>query len=300
MNPPLACDLATTCFVQNYFDRDQGPGAADFTCGPLSYDGHDGTDFSLPSLAMMRAGVDVIAAAPGTVTATRDGMADIAQDAPDAPDVTNIECGNGVVVSHGGGWETQYCHMKSGSIAVLKGARVVKGTKLGQVGLSGQTEFPHVHLSVRHDGTEIDPFHPDETLVCGEDPQSTLWQAPLPYAPGGLISAGFATEIPAYAAIKDGLTAPATLPDTAPALVLWAYAFGSRAGDTMALTIAGPGGEVLNEIQALDRTQARFFRAAGKRLTTANWPPGSYTGTAQLLRSGTVIDQYTSTLTLTP
>ena len=80
LNPPLACDLATTCFIQNYMDRDPGPGAADFTCHLLSYDGHSGTDFALPGMAMMAAGVDVIAAAPGTVTGVRDGMADQAQE----------------------------------------------------------------------------------------------------------------------------------------------------------------------------------------------------------------------------
>ncbi len=57
-------------------DHDPGPDAADFTCNGLSYDTHTGTDFALPSLAAMQAGVAVLAAAPGTVAALRDGMPD--------------------------------------------------------------------------------------------------------------------------------------------------------------------------------------------------------------------------------
>jgi len=64
LNPPVDCTLGETCFIQNFVDRDPGPGAADFTCGPMTYDGHKGTDFALPSLAAMRQGVDVLAAAP--------------------------------------------------------------------------------------------------------------------------------------------------------------------------------------------------------------------------------------------
>jgi len=79
--PPLAvpidCQVGVACFVQNYVDHDPGPGAADFACGSLSYDGHDGGDFRLTDLAAMEKGVAVLAAADGVVLRTRDGMADI-------------------------------------------------------------------------------------------------------------------------------------------------------------------------------------------------------------------------------
>lgn len=293
---PLTCDLATTCFVQNHVDRDPGPGAADYTCGQQSYDGHDGTDFALPDLAMMAAGVDVVAAAPGTVKAVRDGEIDAGQGVPGAPDVTNRECGNGVVIDHGGGWETQYCHMKQGSVAVAPGLRVKMGQTLGQVGLSGDTEFPHVHLTVRQGGVDLDPFHPEDVATCGTAPGHSLWQDPLPYQPGGIITTGFATGIPAFAAIKAGMPQPSALPANAPALVLWVHLFGSRTGDLVRLTIIGPSGPLLDETQTLERPQARLFRAAGKRLTKVEWPPGRYTGTATLLRGNSVIDLQSVTL----
>ena len=300
LNPPLDCDLETTCFIQQYTDRDEGPGAADFTCGSLSYNDHSGTDFALPGLKMMQAGVNVIAAAPGTVTAARDGMPDLAIGTPTAPDISDRECGNGVVVDHGGGWETQYCHLKQGSIAVAKGVHVAKGSILGQVGLSGNTEFPHVHLSVRRDGRTIDPFHPDEVLICGEPTQDTLWQRPIPYFPGGLINVGFATEVPSFEAIKAGPEPRTSLPAAAPALVLWAHIFGSRAGDVVELRIAGPQGQVIREAVTLEKPQARSFRAAGKRLPATGWPPGAYHGAARLIRDGTEIDRLDLDLTITP
>ncbi len=101
---PVACQIGALCVVQNYVDQDPGPGAADHTCGPLSYDGHKGVDFRIAGWPEMAAGVAVLAAAPGVVRALLDGEADRAasQAGPDA--------GNAVVLDHAGGWESQYSH----------------------------------------------------------------------------------------------------------------------------------------------------------------------------------------------
>jgi len=60
--------------------------------------------------------------------------------------VKGKECGNGVVITHGDGYETQLCHLKQASIIVQKGDQVKKGDILGFVGTSGASEFPHVHF----------------------------------------------------------------------------------------------------------------------------------------------------------
>ncbi|MCG6904806.1 MAG: M23 family peptidase, partial [Rhodobacter sp.] len=44
---PIDCVIGDSCFVQNYVDRDPGPGAVDFACHGLTYDGHQGTDIAL-------------------------------------------------------------------------------------------------------------------------------------------------------------------------------------------------------------------------------------------------------------
>ncbi len=279
---PVQCTLNDTCFIQQYPDHDPGPAATDFTCGPLSYDGHDGTDIAVPTLAAMAAGVAVLAAAPGTVAGVRDGM----RDGPPGADVKNRECGNGVLIDHADGWQTQYCHMRQGSIGVRQGDSVAAGSPLGLIGQSGLAEFPHLHLSVRSNGVDVDPFAPGATS-CGPT-TGGLWADAPPYAAGGIIDIGLASEVPDFDAIKAGLP-PADLTTQSPALVVWAHVFGSRAGDSLLLDITGPDGAVITERVALDRTQARLFRAVGRHLRGAGWPAGTYTGTARMLRDGAEI-----------
>lgn len=291
LQQPVDCTLGDDCYIQQYFDHDPGAGVADFTCGPLSYDGHDGTDFALPTRAAMEEGVSVLAAAPGKVVATRDGEADF------APVIPGRECGNGVLIDHGQGWQTQYCHLKQGSLLVQNGETVETGTPLGLVGQSGMAEFPHVHLSVRWNGIEVDPFAPNATAcgAAGDD----LWAEDLATGPGGILDIGITTEIPAYDAIKAGLASP-DLPATAPALVIWAFTFGPRAGDKLTLSITGPDGEVIAESLPFEKTQAQAFRAIGRKLKTERWPPGSYEGTASMLRDGALLDQRRITVRIGP
>lgn len=289
---PADCIPGDTCHIQHYPDHDPGPLASDFTCGPLSYDGHDGTDIALPNRAAMAAGVAVLAAAPGVVRGVRDGVADF------APKVEGRECGNGVLVEHQGGWVTQYCHMRQGSVIVKPGQSVETGTPLGLIGQSGMADFPHVHLSLRHNDTQVDPFAPD-TATCALTQGPTLWATPVAYEPGGFLAAGFADSVPDFDTIKGGLdTTP--LPATAPGIVLWAHAFGSRAGDLVTFQITGPDGAFLSEDVTLEKTQAQMFRAMGKRLTAAAWPPGPYHGTVTLTRDGNRIDQITTMVTVGP
>lgn len=283
---PAACDLGDTCYIQQYFDHDPGPAAQDFACGPLSYQDHDGTDIALPSLAAMQAGVNVLAAAAGTVKAVRDGMPDARALGAADPAIQNRECGNGVLVDHGSGWETQYCHMKQGSVAVTVGDDVTNGFVLGQIGMSGLAQFPHLHLTVRRNGRALDPFA--QTASCGQTGPG-LWVSGIPYTAGGLLAVGLTDGAPTYDTIKAGLPSP-DLPDTAPALVVWAYVFGGRAGDALLMEITGPEGRVIVERVALERIQAQLFRAVGRRLGDGHWPSGRYKGTVRLLRAGTAID----------
>jgi hypothetical protein len=288
---PVDCTLGDTCHIQQYADHDAGPGATDFTCGLLSYDGHDGTDIAVATRADMAAGVAVVAAAAGVVKGVRDGVADF------VPFVEGRECGNGVLIDHGDGWETQYCHMRQGSVVVRAGDRVDAGTPIGLIGQSGMADFPHLHLSLRQNGVKIDPFQPEGPL-CTLTPGPTLWAAPIPYAPGGLLEAGFSAAVPEFDAIKAGLPTVA-LPETAPAVVLWAYLYGSRAGDEVAFQIIGPEGVLLEEVAVLDKPQAQLFRAMGKRLTGAAWPVGDYAGTVTLQRGGAALDLISVTVQIT-
>ena len=293
---PIDCDLGKTCFIQQYVDHDPGPGALDFTCGRLSYDGHKGTDFGLPTHAARLAGVDVLAAASGVVQGVRDAMPDTGLSEQTAAALQGRDCGNGVVLRHEDGWETQYCHMAKGSVTVRQGDQVTTGDVLGQVGFSGRTQFPHLHLSVRKDGTVTDPFSAGSGAGCIAGP--SLWAETPPYVAGRFLDIGFSDAVPDYEAIKDGTAASATLPGTAPALVLFGYAFGGQAGDVVQLTITGPEGAVIHQSLTLDKAQAQFFRAVGKRLRAARWTAGNYSGTVSLIRNGVPIDSLATRIKL--
>ena len=290
---PIACTLGDDCFLLNHVDRDPGPGAADFTCGPASYDGHKGTDFALVSFAAMRAGVAVLAAAPGVVRGVRDGMPDLGLHDTPADLLEGRDCGNGVLIDHGDGWETQYCHLAKGSLGVQEGDRVEIGAEIGLVGYSGVTEFPHVHLAVRKDGVEIDPFDTDGIQVCGADdgPQDDLWLAPPGYQPGGVVAAGVFDAVPGYDAVKDGGAHRAALPADAPALVGWTLVHGARAGDVVEIILTAPDGEIFHRhAERLDKSQALVMRAAGRKRPAGGWAPGDWQVDTTVTRAGAVLD----------
>lgn len=293
---PIDCDLTGPCYIQQYVDHDPSAKASDFQCNGLSYDGHKGTDFALRTYDMIQQGVDVVASAAGIVGGVRDGMEDIRFTIDRAAQVDGRECGNGVVIRHADGWETQYCHLKRGSISVTQGQQVKAGEILGQVGMSGRAAFPHVHLSVRKDGAVVDPFDPDGNITCGAVEADTLWSQEPAYRAGGIVTIGTAPAIPEFAAIRAN-TVPLPAP-TSDALVIYAFLFGTRAGDAIRLALDGPDGTVISQEIELERTQAQSFRAIGKKRRAARWPAGRYTGSATLLRGSETVETQTLTLTL--
>lgn len=296
LSSPIDCDLNGPCYIQQYVDHDPSPQASDFTCSSLSYDGHKGTDFALPTYDMIAEGVGVFASASGTVTGIRDGMEDARYSSDRDAEVKGRECGNGVVLRHADGWETQYCHMRKGSISVSKGQQVTTGDILGQVGMSGRAEFPHVHLSVRHDGKVVDPFDPDGTITCGKIETDTMWSQEPGYRAGGIVTIGTSAAIPEFSDIRANTV---TVPDAqSPALVMYAFLFGTQKGDIIRLSLIGPDGEIVKRDTLMKRNQAQSFRAAGKKLKSSRWPAGLYTGEATLLRDDVIIDTQSLSLTL--
>ncbi|MBU2991907.1 M23 family metallopeptidase [Octadecabacter sp. 1_MG-2023] len=294
---PIDCALGETCYIQNYVDHDPSEAASDFQCGALTYDTHKGTDFGLHSLADMDAGVDVLASASGTVRSVRNDMRDIIYTPDLDGEINGRDCGNGVVIAHGDGWETQYCHMKEGSVVVQTGDFVNTGDILGEVGLSGRTQFPHVHISVRRDGNVVDPFDPDGQITCGEPSDTSLWHVPLDTPPGGLITTGFSDRVPEYLDVKAGTAAAPELSANAP-IVLWAFAFGAQPGDVLHIAIDGPDGPLFETDDVLDRQQALFMRAGGLNAPDAGWQSGLYDGVVIHSRNGIELDRQTATVTL--
>ena len=285
---PIACEPGATCMVQSLVDADPGPGRRDAFCGAATYDGHKGTDFRVADVAAQKRGVDVLAPAPGRVTAVRDGE-------PDRMDPASVrdgrDCGNGVVIDHGGGWTTQLCHLARDSVRVAKGARVERGQTIGRVGLSGRTEFPHVHMTVRREGRVVDPTSGAVVEEAGVQAcasagtDASLWDARARAAVRGdrtvAVGAGFSggavegRDVTRSRVAKPGKDGP---------LVFWVQFTNVEAGDRLEIAVDGFR-EPVRSASVLEKPQALRTAFAGRRRAG----PGRYEGRARLVRDGAVV-----------
>lgn len=129
--PPMANPLKKFTFAQT--GASTGVKVNPFYKVKLS---HNGLDMIAPS------GEPVYASAKGIVsdvTKSRKGL------------------GNVVTIDHGNGIKTRYAHLAD--IEVRKGRAVKKGTKIGYVGVSGNSFAPHLHYEVLRDTVVLDPVN---------------------------------------------------------------------------------------------------------------------------------------------
>ncbi len=275
--------LVLDLFVLNRKDK-----AQDFKCGPRSYDDHKGTDFAVRDRSAIEKDVFVLAAADGTVTRFRDGEEDAFRNLAEQAAIRTAkkDCGNGIMIDHGNGWQTQYCHLKKGSIAVAKDQTVRAGQKIAAIGLSGITDHPHLHISVLHKDQTIDPFTGKSiTSGCNQDPQP-LWIDRMPYEDFALYDGGFSVQAPDFAAISQGRKPPSPIRESKSG-VFWFVYFGARQGDRIALTVKAPDGTVFAEHSTVqDKDKARQYYFTGRNLSHGFPARGTYKGEARVSRIG--------------
>ena len=288
---PVNCTIGEDCWIQNYYDHKKGSGRKDYACGRLSYSGHDGTDFRLPNYPAMQRGTAVLAAAPGKVLRTRDYMPDININKINPELIQDRKAGNGVVIDHGNGWVTQYSHLKQGSLQVDPGQKVDKGDKLGLIGLSGNTEFPHVEFTVRYKGKAIDPFVGKKGFQSCGNTTGSLWTESalqdMPYQATGLLSAGFANQAPKAEKARRRLYSKPQA--SSPAIVFWVDLFGVQKHDEQRFVLYGPeGNKLLDNKKVFQKSNVSQFTYAGKRRPSSGWKQGVYKGKYILRRKGKI------------
>jgi hypothetical protein len=300
LSQPIDCTPGTDCFIQQYVDRDEGLGVQDYACGAETYDGHKGTDIRLRNTADVEKGVAVKASAEGTVLGLRDGVDDhLVRSADDRAAIKDRECGNGVLLDHGDGWKTQYCHMRKGSVAVQKGDHVAAGAKLGEVGYSGDAAFAHVHLQVTKDDRVVDPFLAEDKTACMKD-GPTLWskeaKAAMSYKEGALLGLGFADYGLDIVELETGATMKA--PSAQTPMVAYLWAINLQKGDIVQIALIKDGAVVQSNSDTLDHTKAQYMLFAGKKAPPTGWPKGSYKASAKVSRGGKVVIEENKSLEL--
>jgi murein DD-endopeptidase MepM/ murein hydrolase activator NlpD len=90
-----------------------------------------------------------LAAASGTaVKAAMDGKVTTVDN--------NETFGNYIIMTHPGGWQTMYAHLKSTS--VKPGERVEQGAKIGEVGSTGRSTGAHLHFAIYKNSRAVNPL----------------------------------------------------------------------------------------------------------------------------------------------
>jgi hypothetical protein len=183
LSPPLkgpgwvngngCCGLVTPhrWALQPIFGRQQPPEqfAIDFI--RLGPDGkvHDGDIAELASWPYY--GVDVVAAAGGTVVEVVDGMGDGTPGQNPSSTTLDTAAGNHVIVDMGDSRYALYAHLKPGSVRVKVGDRVRTGQTLGALGNTGNSDAPHLHFQVTDRPSALDatglPFVFDAMTLAG-------------------------------------------------------------------------------------------------------------------------------------
>lgn len=288
---PIDCTPGQDCWLLNYVDMDPAEEAyKDPMCADRGYDGHKGTDIAIRSKAEMDAGVNVLAAMDGTVEKVRDGEDDKFQTLDDIKAIQEAgkDCGNAVLIDHGNALKTMYCHMKKGSVLVKPDQQVKAGDPIGKVGLSGVTQFPHVHFGILWEGAVMDPFTgQSSTQGCGTVRQS-LWNPDLNmrYSATDIYHIGFSTKIISLESLDNGEQPLATATTDEEILTFWFAAFGIQAKDKINMLLKSPSGTVIarHDLEQ-PNTRARVFYYIGKNFKENPLVKGTYSGEVRITRT---------------
>ncbi len=230
----LEGNVGVDWFVNNYSDMNLTVGpAADYLGGPYQYDGHDAWDIAVANFNITDGGLDVFAAAPGTVIEAHDGEYDRNNTNP-PPNVP----ANYVAIDHGGGWVTYYYHLRNESVAVNVGNTVTRGQQIGLMGSSGRSTGPHLHWSVYYNGMRVEP------MVA----EASYMQTPWGYAGNTKFVLDSGTVFH-YASLDYGEgSVREDVINPGDGVLYWATTGGTRDGGAITVELRNPSGNVIDTV----------------------------------------------------
>ena len=272
---PVACQIMGNCWISNHVDLNDSIGQiSDYKCENKATDNNKSTHITLNSMNAITNNVPVVASADGVVDFAGNGGG---------------FCGTRVTISHDKGWKTNYCHLDTKNLSVREGQQVKSGQILSSIGMTGQTQWPHLSFSVTRNGMVFDPFSGRSTIEgCALSAEKPLWIGGKnpPYEPAAVINAGFTVGYVKNQDIINGAVQSATIIDAkTPQLSLWSMMMNLREGDEIEMVVQTPSGRVLNEVKQTIESNIDYYPIYFSTLKKGFlWNAGQYKGIIKITR----------------
>ena len=251
-------------------------------------------------------GFEVLAANEGRVLSIQNSIPDQILNEQVKKSLKGNLCGNTVVLDHGNGWRTQYCHLMKDSVIVEPGEYVESGQPLGLLGLSGFTTYPHLEFILQKDDQFIDPFHSlKDKSKCGKQTRS-LWKysQEIPYSDSIVISSNFSETLPKLIEVMLGNHSPPFLTRDIKRLVFWVQILGAKKGDIHSIFITNQEGKIISQSlkNILVTNEAVGIFSIVHNIGSGKFKPGLYKGNFVVERDSngakTIIEQHTNQILL--
>lgn len=285
---PVACRLMSDCWITNHVDLNNNINQIeDYMCGQKGTDNNKSTHISLGSKGAMEKNIPAIAAADGIIK-TAENIGGF--------------CGNRVLIDHGKGWESSYCHLKPETIIVKPNQKVKQGQILGAIGMSGQADWPRLSYAIMRNGMVFDPFSGGTTLEGCNPKAKPMWISGVnpPYEPAHVTSIGFTVGTVSNAQILNGtVKSAAVIMESTPQLSLYSLLMNIQKGDDITMKIIEPSGRILNEAKIIADSDRNYYPIYFSTMRQNRlWDKGNYRGMMTVTRRvhGNLITtgQYTS------
>ena len=272
---PVSCRIMENCWITNHVDLNKNINQVeDYMCGKKVSDNNQSTHISLASKSSYHENIPVLATAEGIVRVA---------------ELDSGFCGGRVLIEHKDGWQSSYCHLNPELITVIKGQKVKAGDVLGLIGVSGQSQWPHLSFAVLRNGMVFDPFSGRTPLEGCLKASTPLWEGgmnPL-YEPAHVTNIGFTVGHVTNQEITSGAIAAAKeIATNTPQISLWAMLMNISSNDDISLKIEEPSGRILNQLDIKIKNDADFHPIYFvTRRQNFLWDEGLYKGTITITRN---------------